>query len=51
MRKDKIRDSLHVFYFARHLTPTFRKALLDVCFHVSKDNRIVHEVRKIYNQN
>lgn len=31
----------------RHLTPTFRKALLDVCFHVSKDNRIVHEVSQI----
>lgn len=39
-----------LFIFARHLTPTFRKALLDVCFHVSKDNRIVHEVRKIYIQ-
>ncbi|XP_062567299.1 RAB11-binding protein RELCH homolog [Saccostrea cucullata] len=31
----------------RHLSPTFRKALLDVCFHVSKDNRIVHEVSRI----
>ncbi|XP_022335472.2 RAB11-binding protein RELCH homolog isoform X2 [Crassostrea virginica] len=31
----------------RHLSPTFRKALLDVCFHVSKDNRIVHEVSQI----
>uniref|UniRef100_K1PHE9 Uncharacterized protein n=1 Tax=Magallana gigas TaxID=29159 RepID=K1PHE9_MAGGI len=31
----------------RHLTPTFRKSLLDVCFHVSKDNRIVHEVSQI----
>lgn len=48
MRKRKIRGFF--FFFARHLTPTFRKALLDVCFHVSKDNRIVHEVRKIYIQ-
>ncbi|XP_048752282.1 RAB11-binding protein RELCH homolog isoform X2 [Ostrea edulis] len=31
----------------RHLSSTFRKALLDVCFHVSKDNRIVHEVSQI----
>ncbi|XP_060073461.1 RAB11-binding protein RELCH homolog [Ylistrum balloti] len=32
---------------ARHLPPTFKKALLDVCFHVSKDNRIVSEVSQI----
>ncbi|KAK3085392.1 hypothetical protein FSP39_002678 [Pinctada imbricata] len=31
----------------RNLSPAFRKALLDVCFHVSKDNRIVDEVSKI----
>ncbi|XP_069112711.1 RAB11-binding protein RELCH homolog isoform X2 [Argopecten irradians] len=31
----------------RHLPPTFKKALLDVCFHVSKDNRIVSEMSQI----
>ncbi|XP_021379245.1 lisH domain and HEAT repeat-containing protein KIAA1468 homolog, partial [Mizuhopecten yessoensis] len=31
----------------RNLPSTFKKALLDVCFHVSKDNRIVSEVSQI----
>ncbi|CAL1537768.1 unnamed protein product, partial [Lymnaea stagnalis] len=31
----------------RQMTSTFRKALLDVAFHVSQDNRIVSEMSKI----
>ncbi|KAJ8302481.1 hypothetical protein KUTeg_018877 [Tegillarca granosa] len=31
----------------RKLSSTFKKALLDVCFHVAKDNRLITEMSKI----